>query len=173
METFLLLITFSQFAYAGTYYPDDGDFLYDGEDYADSYMTWNDPGWSVDDPGYEHDLRVDVDYFGHCSTWTNLPDPYDDCPTAGVFDPSGDIILSFGFFHSDGIDAGKQYYGAWSFTRGTAEVTDFDLIGQEVQRRSSACVIDTIWCMQRVQDRNVLSGFLSSEWDYWELGAPL
>jgi hypothetical protein len=88
--------------------------------------------------------------------------------TAGVFDPSGDIILSFDSFHSDGIDAGKQYYGAWSFTRGTAEVTDFDLIGQEVQRRSSACIIDTIWCMQRVQDRNVLSGFLSSEWDYWE-----
>jgi hypothetical protein len=163
-------------AYPSTWYPDDGDMLYDGENYIDSYFTWSDPGsWSHDHVGYEHDLAVQGGYFTDCSAWTNLPFGYSDCPTADVLDPEEKTVWSFGTFHAPVVDAGKQYYGAWSFNRGPSLTADFTLNSQEVEPRNVFLCEDIIhhtkWCMEGTgpdKYRLLLDGYLNTGgWRYW------
>src|SRR5919106_2094628 len=70
--------------------PSFGDLWYNGYYCGDSYFNWDSPGpWSGDGPGYEHDWKISDYFFDSCTTDTNLPSAYDDCPTAGVTDPGG------------------------------------------------------------------------------------
>src|SRR6188474_3612797 len=109
------------------YYPDHGDLCYDGIFFADSLFVWNSPGpWRIpspfnisDDPGYEHDFSVSNQFFTACTSWTNLPSAYDDCPTAGVSEPSSTWTFSFGSFHiASGVTANTTYYGSWNLSGG-------------------------------------------------------
>jgi len=101
-----------------------------GASYADSYLKWDNPGpWQHNDPGYEHDLVAHKNYFRDCTSWTNLPDGYNDCPTAGVFEPSD-----------------MWYLGNWVFLIGWDPSTDFYLNGQETYH--GFCPWDSIWCMK-------------------------
>lgn len=69
------------------YFPDEGDFYYNGFTFVDSNLRWTSVGpFSVSDPGYEHDFLAYSSYFTSCTTWNNLPAGYDDCVTAGVSD---------------------------------------------------------------------------------------
>ncbi|MHB1161653.1 MAG: hypothetical protein ACYC3V_15200, partial [Chloroflexota bacterium] len=85
------------------YYPDRGDLYYNGGQFAESYFKWTDPGpWQKPDPGYEHDFAFDPGYLSACTSWTDLPYAYDDCPTAGYSEPSNLWTFSFGSFHVAG-----------------------------------------------------------------------
>lgn len=144
-----VILAFSGAVYAATYYPDDGDLRYDGATYAGSYLRWNNPGgWSVSDPGYEHDLKALKYYFVGCTTWTDLPYGYDDCPTAGIRDPEPYWIFSFGSFHIANVRPGWWYMGSWYFQMaGAPSSTDFNLSAQEVMH-AYGCYSDSIWCMK-------------------------
>ena len=146
-----------------TYYPDDGKFWYDGRHYAESYLLWNNPGgWSKkgkkSDPGYEHDLALNPDYFHACTTWTNLPSGYDDCPTAGVLEPGDFWAFSFGSFHAKKIKPKTWYMGTWRFSGGDSPPTKFYLSGQEVYHK--ICPLDSIWCMEGVRSNPLTNGNL-------------
>lgn len=145
LTTLALLLAASAAAHA-TYYPNTGSFYYDGQWFAESSMTWYDPGsWSTSQPGYEHDLMVDDTYFSSCTSYSGLPNGYDDCPTAGTLDPAGKRIYTFGSFDADFIQANTSYWGYWQFSGGSTYLTDYGLYGQEVQH--SGCFWDGIWCM--------------------------
>jgi hypothetical protein len=143
------------------YFPNQGDLRYDGYFFADSYFLWDYPGqWATSDPGYEHDLGIRSYYFEDCTSWTNLPNGYNDCPTAGVSEPSDLWTFSFGSFHARNIGAWTWYYGAWNFSSGSALSTDFYLNGQE--NKKQFCWWDSIWCMGAVRTQPLRSG-----WLYW------
>jgi len=143
------------------YYPSEGGLYYNGRYYLDTYLKWNSPGpWAVSEPGYEHDLHIhDPNFFtSSCVTWTNLPDSYDDCPTAGIFDPNGPVF-SFGTYDAKKIVANQIYLGAWGFTsHGTAASSRFTIIGQE---NENVCPFSPnfIWCMFSTNSMRLKEGF--------------
>lgn len=151
-----------------TYYPTEGDLYYNGRYYMNSYFLWGVPTWSVSNPGYEHDLWIHNNrYFtSTCTTMTNLPDGYDDCPTAGIGDVNGPVF-SFGTYDANRISANSWYFGSWSWTSHDTSiaVTGFNLQGQE--NRNICGGIKSIWCMQSTQTRNLVYGYLMA----W-LGSP-
>lgn len=154
---------------SATYYPSSGHLYYNGFYYAESVMRWSSPGpWSTTQPGYEHDLMVNDNYWTSCTSYSGLPNGYDDCPTAGVGDPSGKRIFSFGAFDADLIVANQSYWGYWEFSGGTAGSTPYNLYGQEVKHEF--CFWDGIWCMGSVQTRELRSGTMqwgTSFTHYW------
>ena len=144
-----------------TYYPNEGDIFYTGTNVVRYYkIQWNNPGdWSVERPGYEHDLVAKNDYFTGCRSSSDLPDWYDDCPTACVSEMSGDYCaFSFGTYNALLIEPEYPYTGVVQFTRGPAGYTDFRLNAQEVFHSPICfkflnrwiclpCPFDTPWCM--------------------------
>jgi hypothetical protein len=147
-------------AISATYYPDDGDLWYNGSYYADSYLKWNYPGgWSVSDPGYEHDFATSKNYFNKCTSWTNLPYGYNDCPTAGVSEPSSYWTFSFGSYHIKNVTAKKWYFGSWNFSGGYLLSSTFYLNGQE--NKHQFCWYDSIWCMGGTRSQRLTSGTLN------------
>jgi len=140
-----------------SYYPNHGTLYYDGNSYADSWLLWDALGpWQHNDPGYEHDLAAKKYYFKGCTSWTNLPAGYDDCPTAGVSENGDMWSFTFGTFHAKRIQAGTWYFGFWSLERGTASTTHFYLNGQE--NYHGFCPWDSIWCMKASRTLHLLQG---------------
>jgi hypothetical protein len=147
------------------YYPSAGTLYYHGFTYMSSSMRWSSPGpWSSPaqgTPGYEHDLYVeDSNYFPYCSSVTNLPVGYDDCPTAGVSEPNG-MVFSFGSFDATQIQANKVYTGTWTFG-GWGPVTQsyFELQGQENESRCPGG-FNSIWCRFSLRTHLLLAGNLN------------
>lgn len=115
--------------------------------FVDSVFQWNSPQWArpggrgtacsrsiVNCSTYEHDLEISANWMeSACTTWSTLPDPYDDCPTAGYLEENPDeIVISFGTFKAPDIEPAKVYYGSWSFIPGqTLAETTVRLLGQE------------------------------------------
>ncbi len=134
-----------------SFHPNVGDLFYNGALYADAYLWWLAPGpWSVEEPGYEHDLAIfSRDFFGRsCVTWTSLPDAYDDCPTAGVLEDNPSLyVFSFGTFSARSIRPNVTYMGSWRWSArsGSATTVRVELAGQEVRKRF--CPFNNIWCM--------------------------
>ena len=123
------------------FYPDDGDMYYDGYYFADSYFKWVSAGpWQGLDPiygglpTYEHDLHIDPSYFTGCTSWTNLPNGYDDCPTVGV-EENELWVFTFGSFEANLINSQTWYYGLWSFSGGTNSYSTVHLAAQEGYHR--------------------------------------
>ena len=151
-----------------TYFPNEGRLYYSGSTTVRSDgLIWYSPGdWSVDRPGYEHDLVARNDYFTSCSSWSDLPSWYDDCETACVSEISGDYCaFSFFTYNATSIEAGWPYTGIWTMTRGSANYTDFRLNSQEVFHSPICfkflnrwvcilCPFDTPWCMGGTQFRD-------------------
>lgn len=157
----LLVAMLSASTAQAAYYPSTGDLYYDGAFYLDSYFAWESaPGpFSVSDPGYEHDLWVHNNQFFNstCTSFTNMPDGYDDCPTAGVADPNGPVF-SFGTFDATALSS-STYMGGWSFSTHmvSAPTSGFSLQGQENENRCFG--IPTIWCMFSTQTQNLITGW--------------
>lgn len=128
--------------------PATGDLYYNGAYYLDSYYGWFSPGpFPGSNPGYEHDLKLQDTYFvGNCSAFSNMPDWYDDCGTAGVSDPPGFKIYGAGSYDANAIPANTSFFTTWSFdpvilfTPGTIE-----LWAQPVEH--AFCPFDFPWCM--------------------------
>ena len=145
---------------AESYRPNAGDLYYNGGNFADAFMRWDNPSWTHDDDDceeevidcstYEHDLQIERRWFtgiptpafrDYCTTWSDLPDYYDDCPTEvpEAYDESRDphgetkVVLSFGTFKAPDIVAGREYYGYWIFhhQKGERALTEVALYGQE------------------------------------------
>ena len=130
-----------------TYYPNRGSFSYDGNLGASAWMTWDNPAWSsgsdcnilwpYDCATYEHDFAIKPGFFSGrafdwCTSMSNLPGDYDDCVTAGIFEPGDYISFSFGSARAHDIVAGQEYEGMWTFKgHGDAMSTTVKLIGQE------------------------------------------
>ncbi len=206
------------------YLPNAGDLYYNGGNFADAFMRWDNPKWDrvdncditpttedTDCSTYEHDLELEWDnpdtednkpqgwftvartrlliegfldiigglidlnigsYPGRtsplgivqydppiwpqfspslalpnalpsdlfCTTWSDLPQFYNDCRTAGIGETEeGKIVLSFGSYKANAIEPGRDYYGSWSFnnqigtdsTTSVNSTTSVDLYGQE------------------------------------------
>ena len=158
---FALLILSGNFLTANAdYYPNKGTFTYNGRYRASTSFTWNSPGpWRGTGPeineisGYEHDLLVrNPLYFAagptaNCTTWTSLPDWYDDCITAGVDEDGDSPVFNFGTYRTDKIVAGKRYFGSWVFHLHLGAQTSFmNLNGQENANECICCILSP-WCM--------------------------
>ncbi|CAN5653142.1 hypothetical protein BH23GEM1_BH23GEM1_04390 [soil metagenome] len=137
------------------YYPDRGDLYYDGRVYFDSYLLWRRKGgfrgWTGYAPGYEHNLNIDKGFGANCSTWTNLPYRYNDCPTAGVFEPnSARRAHAFGTFNMREVRDMTWYFGSWTLRNNAPNYNRSytSLTGQEVQKYF--CSGNYIWCMNGV-----------------------
>ena len=174
----------------GSYLPSEGDLYYNGGNFADAFMKWDNPSWTIDPkcpnhstdcPTYEHDLSISKSWFSpipfrgfglrdYCTTWTDLPNSYDDCPTEIAGHDSGDSanhVLSFGSFQAQNIVAGRNYYGHWLFHHqrgGVGSQAAVSLHGQEGEydsrlRNKAGCpwVQETIWCIFGVKQAK-LSG---------------
>ena len=216
------------------YLPNAGDLYYNGGNFADAFMRWDNPKWTHDDDDckeedtdcstYEHDLALEWSNTGgwfadnvprtyqhlippfigytvpgwyrttilglrsvvpyrppgvvpavllhilgslrvlpeelFCTTWSDLPDPYDDCHTAGVAeDDPNKAILSFGTYKAPDIVPGRDYYGYWSFKnlRGGMTRTSVSLYGQEGEYRRHPLVCPIVtksnWCVFGIDGR--------------------
>jgi hypothetical protein len=172
----IVVALFASPSATGTYYPQHGDLYYDGWSFADSYFSWAGiPGpWSYPHSGYEHDLAINPQYIYACSTWTNLPHAYDDCPTAGVDEEGGLRVFSFGSYRAVEINgAYRRYYGQWNLTLPQFYFGYYRLNSQEVAR--TLCNATTIWCMNGVRSVNRLpTGYMirgTPFLHYWGGGA--
>ncbi len=138
------------------FYPDRGDLWYNGGAYFDSYLMWRRKGgfrgWTGYAPGYEHDLNVDKGFGANCSTWTNLPYRYNDCPTAGWLEPnSARRAHAFGTYSMREVRDMTYYFGSWTLRNSVSNYnrTYLSLTGQEVQKYF--CAANSPWCMNGVQ----------------------
>ena len=151
-----------------TYYPSDGDIFYTGTNVVEyNIIQWDLPGdWSVEKPGYEHDLVTKSDYFTGCYSSSNLPDWYDDCPTACISEAEEDYCaFSLGTYNALLIEPEYPYTGWIQLIRGPANSTDFYLNAQEVFHSPKCfefmnryiclpCPFDNPWCMGGTPYRN-------------------
>lgn len=162
---FVLLVFGANVASAftdGDWAPDWGDMYYDGLEFTDYYIGWNDVQGPSDDWTYEHDLAVYEDstgwYASGCTSWSNLPEAYDDCPTAGVSESEGVIVLSFGSFAGEKIPDYSSYYGWINLSRDStyASAASWNLGAQ--QGDWMYCWWDSIWCIGSEAGQHLMSG---------------
>ena len=100
-------------------------------------------------------LPGDISADRFCTSWSNLPEHYNDCPTAGFKPDAGIVELSFGSFKAKNIEAGYDYWGSWTFNnmKGSGSSTKVGLYGQEGVLafdpfESPLCLGDkSIWCV--------------------------
>jgi len=97
--------------------------------------------------------------FNRCTSWTNLPYGYNDCPTAGVSEPSSFWTFSFGSYHIKNVTPYKWYFGSWNFSGGYLLSSTFYLNGQENSHQF--CWWDSIWCMGGTRSQRLNSGTLN------------
>jgi hypothetical protein len=107
-------------------YPHNGD-IYQATGYADSYFKWlNIGGWVGKNgsiPGFELDYAVDSSYYSYCTSYTTLPQGYDDCETAGIEENDPDTVaFGVGSYDARQISAGTDYFAQWSLGGGTTSV---------------------------------------------------
>lgn len=142
------------------YYPATGDLYYDGYSYSDSMVNWgSSPGpWITNEGGYEHDFQAEVTYFSACTSYSTLPNAYDDCPTAGALeDDPNNPVFSFGSYQlRNYVQPNTNYLGSWSFTAGSDTITNMNLYGQEVA--PFFCPGWNPWCYKSFQTHLILSG---------------
>lgn len=193
----------------GSYFPTAVDLYYNGGNFADAFLRWDNPEWKHDDADcdtrtetkdadcstYEHDLilewRNDGGWFAiqrlgtrvpgvgrsFCTTWSDLPDPYDDCPTAGVSPDPGVVELSFGTFKAPLIEPGRDYYGSWRFQhqRGDGSTTSVRLDGQEGEFKNCLGRL-SIWCIYGIHHESVLptrtTVLPTGTTERWSFGTP-
>ncbi len=195
-----------------SYLPNAGDLYYNGGDFADAFLRWDNPSWVRDgedcatDPKkcstYEHDLKLEWSNDGgwfdvyrlpvigrlppplpipagegpFCTTWSNLPEHYDDCNTAGVNSAEVFIQLSFGTYKAPDIESGLDYYGFWRFKnqRRTGSTTGVKLYGQEgmygrgtwKNYRCLVIVANHNWCVDPVSAEGLLPTDIATTWTY-------
>ena len=129
-------------------------------------------------PGYLNE-KGEIEAYGDlidsahfCTSWTDLPQGYNDCETSGVAAEVGEVELSFGTFKAPEIVAGRDYYGFWTFNnqRRDTTPTDVRLYGAEGEYargnwRNLYCLphvrggldswIGNNWCVASIADRKV------------------
>lgn len=118
-------------------YPHVGRFRYNGAAYIEAYFTWHRPGgWTVAEPGFELDFDLQRGFFESCTSWSDLPDFYDDCVTAGVSENDPErMSFGVGTYSALFIERNREYMAIWGFGTGSLHETDFAVTWQEVKKR--------------------------------------
>ena len=164
---------------APSFAPNQGDLYYNGSNFANVVMVWENPGWAntdncdaavTDCSTYEHDLVVDDSWMRsgipllqkHCTAWSDLPLWYDDCPTAGIAEKRNKVVMSFGTFKANAIVEDRYYYGSWVFHRlkGGRNSTSVALEGQEgYYGHAATClrVSQNIGCINSLHSRALIN----------------
>lgn len=143
------------------HYPHVGDIWFSGN-YADSFFTFHATGdWTSSDPGFEFDISIDENVFDSCTSWSTVPSFYDDCPTAGVSDPTGKTVFSIGSYDALQIPEDTQLYAQWSFAGGSAPIGEYAVIAQEVEHKF--CSWDSPWCMGGTNLASVLLEYIHTK----------
>ena len=159
--------------------PHQGDLYYNGSNFANVVMVWENPNWDkVDDcdvavtdcSTYEHDLVVDDSWVRsgipllqkQCTAWSDLPLWYDDCPTAGIAEKRNKVVMSFGTFKANAIVEDRYYYGSWSFhrLRGGRSSASVDLEGQEgYYGHAATCrrISQNIGCIKGMHSQSLIN----------------
>lgn len=157
-------------------YPHVGRFKYNGVDRADVYFTFHNPGgWVTSEPGLEIDLNLAETFYTSCTSWTNMPDYYDDCPTAGKLeDQPLRTVFSLGTYDTKLIQSNQEYRGFWIFdlyNQGSLQGTNYSLGWQEVYKKF--CSSKNPWCMGGaggsvlIDDRNQLRKGVEHRHRWW------
>lgn len=168
----------------GSYYPNSGKIIYTGAKYFAAQFRWDKPSFSnVRGVGVEIDLQISIERgwpfvfnpgSAPCTTWTDLPRPYDDCPTAGVDDDPGWVTYSLGSYDARAIQPGKTYLGSWTF-RGSqmGAYWAMRVRGQEVYNKLCPSFTGrgySPWCMfvYNGRSRDLTAGVitLNRRWTY-------
>ena len=103
--------------------------------------------------GMEIDLVVDEDYVLDCVSASTMPEYYDDCPTAGVFD--GDQVnYGTGTYDVGEVEVGIEYLGEWTFSGATA-YNDIP-VSMSISENEDRCpgFPDSPWCRYELDGRN-------------------
>jgi hypothetical protein len=159
-----------------TRYPNEGSLRYDGAHFAQGFFYWhNVGGWRSTErpktgpstagptrPGIEFDIAMtQANYFSGCTSYNNLPQKnYDDCPTAGVSEPSGGKTLGLGTFDAKYIRNYIWYRGDWNFYGGSAYSSNMRFTWQETEANLCAN-FESIWCRGGVPGTGNASSLLS------------
>lgn len=145
--------------------PDAGTLTYYGGSHAAVDMIWYDiGGFKTPEAGFELDIDLERAYYSACTTWNNLPEGYDDCPTAGVLenDPYRNS-LGFGSFNARAIRLNTWYFGDWYFESpglASSNYGNFSLRWQQTYFRS--CRYKDIWCYYTNEEGYLVNSFFRS-----------
>jgi len=141
-----------------------GDLFHNGTTYADS-IFWNHTsygGYRSSSPGYELSFSVSRNIYDACTSWSNLPAFYDDCPTAGTAEPEG-VAYTFGVGSYNAklmTSSGTTYEARFNLTGGTVPSAAVNVGWQEVSHQ--LCWWDSPWCMAGVWG----GSFKETTWNY-------
>ena len=127
--------------------------------------VYDDSGFSYA-PIYEHDFNVfegnsdydDTPKYSSCLSVSDLPNAYDDCPTAGVSD-EGYMGFGFGSWSADEIKPNRYYYGTVFLYRNEGvyegEIFDFNVTGARMYHQF--CPVNDIWCLGSAEAEILIS----------------
>lgn len=164
-----------------TRFPNEGNLTYDGQYFAQGFFYWhNVGGWrskvfptdgrqysAPTVPGIEFDVALtQTRYFDSCTSYNNLPQTnYDDCPTAGVSEPSGGKSFGIGTFEAKNIKNYVWYRGDWYFGGGFDSSSNVSFTWQETEANLCARFYD-IWCRGGVPGEGNASSLLSGTFNF-------
>lgn len=147
------------------YQPHEGRIWYGGGSSAEVIMLWHlNPYRSLIGPDkfMEFDVQVPKGFITACTTWTDLPRPYDDCGTAGTLEYNDEVdSYGFGTYNPAGILANTWYTTRYTLTRTAQESTGADVRfgAQETEMAPWCGYADTSpWCLQARQSSRVHTG---------------
>jgi len=132
-----------------------------------------DDTWVSRRPAFELDIKVPNGFFESCTSWSDLPNFYDDCDTAGVSDPGGEKVFGVGSFSAREIQPNKWYHAVFNFiptpSKRRLPRVDYEIIASEVTPKP-LCPLGH-WCMYEVGNpESVAHGTLERKGDhlrYW------
>jgi hypothetical protein len=105
-------------------------------------MLWHSyPHYSFTGPEkfLEMDIQLPPGYVSGCTAWTDLPRPYDDCPTGGTLE-AGYEAWGFGSYGTDQIYSNRWYTARYTFTRTQATATtNVAKVGWQETKMGSWC----------------------------------
>jgi hypothetical protein len=132
-------------------WPHTGSMWYDGENYLDYQFVWHSlPNWHFYPNAFEMNTSFEWSFAEGCSAWTDLPEGYDDCSTAGTSEQDPMVwAAGFGSYNAWAIQHNRTYYGSmWLALTWNAYGSSFGTYAQELWNN---CRIwgypDSPWCI--------------------------
>jgi hypothetical protein len=147
------------------YQPHEGRIWYDGHSTVEVAMTWHvNPAASLigRDRFMEFDTQVPKGFITSCTTWTDLPRPYDDCGTGGTFEYNDEVdSYGFGTYNPGWIQTNFFYTARYTLSRTDQTTTGADVRfgAQETEMAPWCGYADASpWCLQARQSSRVHTG---------------
>lgn len=154
------------------YQPHEGRIWYNGAETVEVVMLWHvNPSASLigREKFMEFDIQVPQGFINSCTTWTDLPRPYDDCGTGGTFEYSDLDSYGFGTYNPAWITVNTWYTTRYTLNRTTKETTGSDVKfgAQETEMAPWCGYADASpWCLQARQSSRVHTGRTWLKYNY-------